>query len=138
MDKHRIILLLNQSVSRELGAIIQYMWQHVLAKGMASPEIVELFKDTALEEMKHAHAFAERIDQLGGAPTVKMHNVMTGVSLVEMVESNRMIEQEAIDLYNEAIGVCREEGDSTTRLLFEKILLEEEGHFRHWRNILSD
>ncbi|MBI4329824.1 MAG: ferritin, partial [Chloroflexi bacterium] len=37
--------ILNQSVAREMGVSIQYMWHHVMALGLASPAVKDIFKD---------------------------------------------------------------------------------------------
>jgi len=95
--------LLNKAIAREIGVSIQYMWQHVMAIGMESPEIKDIFQDIAIEEMKHAEK-------------------------KEMIEADLMAEDEAIELYREIIRIADVEKDSTTRLLFEEILGKEEEH----------
>ncbi|MBM4082858.1 MAG: ferritin, partial [Planctomycetes bacterium] len=52
---------LNKAIARELAVTVQYMWQHVMAIGMDSPAIREVFEDVAIEEMKHAEEIAERL-----------------------------------------------------------------------------
>ncbi len=66
-----LLELLNRSIAREIGVSVQYMWQHVMAMGMKSPEIKDIFEDIAVEEMKHAEKIAERLFYLGGTPTTK-------------------------------------------------------------------
>ncbi len=60
---------LNNALTDELAAIIQYMYHHIMGRGMASPAILDMFKSNSVDEMKHAEAIAERIDLLGGVPT---------------------------------------------------------------------
>ncbi len=127
--------LLNKAIAREIGVSIQYMWQHVMAMGMKSPEIKEVFEDIAIVEMKHAEKIAERLFYLGGIPTTKPTPINVGVSLEEMIGFDLTAENEAIELYTEIIEVADREEDSTTRLLFEEILGEEEEH-RHTFTIL--
>lgn len=64
----KIIDALNVDRADELAAIIQYMGHHYEGEGMESPAILELFKSTATDEMKHAEMLAERIAYLGGTP----------------------------------------------------------------------
>jgi len=120
--------LLNKAIAREIGVSIQYMWQHVMAIGMQSPEIKDIFEDIAIEEMKHAEKIAERLFYLGGTPTTKPTPIKSGGSLKEMIEADLMAEDEAIELYREIIRIADVEKDSTTRLLFEEILGKEEEH----------
>jgi len=130
-----LIELLNKAIAREIGVSVQYMWQHVMAMGMKSPEVKDIFEDIAVDEMKHAEKIAERLFYLGGIPTVKPTPINVGGSLEEMVEHDLKAENEAIELYREIIAFTSEKGDSTTRLLFEEILVEEEEH-KHTFTIL--
>lgn len=127
--------LLNKAIAREIGVSVQYMWQHVMALGMKSPEIKDVFEDIAIEEMKHAEKIAERLFYLGGIPTTKPTPIKVGGSLKEMIEANLKSENEAIEMYSKIIELASENGDSTTRLLFEEILTEEEEH-KHTFTIL--
>ena len=130
-----LIELLNKAIAREIGVSVQYMWQHVMAMGMKSPEVKDIFEDIAINEMKHAEKIAERLFYLGGIPTAKPTPIKVGGSLEEMVEYDLEAENEAIELYKEIIAFSSEKGDSTTRLLFEEILAEEEEH-KHTFTIL--
>ncbi len=131
----QLLELLNKAIAREIGVSIQYMWQHVMAMGMKSPEVKDIFEDIAIVEMKHAEKIAERLFYLGGTPTTKPTPINVGESLEEMVELDLKAEDEAIELYTEIIKVADGEEDSTTRLLFEEILAEEEEH-KHTFTIL--
>ncbi len=44
-----LIELLNKAIAREIGVSVQYMWQHVMAIGMKSPEVKDIFEDIAIE-----------------------------------------------------------------------------------------
>ncbi|VVB88166.1 Ferritin-like domain protein [uncultured archaeon] len=130
-----LLELLNKAIARELGVSIQYMWQHVMAIGMKSPEIKDIFEDIAIVEMKHAEKIAERLFYLGAVPTTKPTPINVGDSLDEMIGLDLRAEDEAIELYSEIIKVADREEDSTTRLLFEEILTDEEEH-KHTFTIL--
>ncbi len=130
-----LLELLNKAIAREIGVSIQYMWQHVMAMGMKSPEIKDIFEDIAIVEMKHAEKIAERLFYLGGTPTTKPTPINVGASLEEMIEFDLQAEDEAIELYTKIIKVADSIEDSTTRLLFEEILTEEEEH-KHTFTIL--
>ena len=127
--------LLNKAIAREIGVSVQYMWHHVMAMGMKSPEIKDIFEDIAIEEMKHAEKIAERLFYLGGIPTTKPAPIKVGGSLKEMIEDNLKSEDEAIEMYSKIIDLASEKGDSTTRLMFEEILTAEEKH-KHTFTIL--
>jgi len=63
--------MLNKAIAMELQVAIQYMWQHVLATGVDSAAVADVFKESAITEMKHAEALAERLAYLDGNPTTK-------------------------------------------------------------------
>lgn len=129
--------MLNQAIAREIQVSVQYMWQHVMAKGLESAEIADVFKDVAITEMKHAEKIAERLFYFDVNPTTKPSPLTVGGSMKDMLEADAKAEEEAIDLYKEIIKVAAAEGDSTTRLLFEEILAEEEGHHDTFTTLLG-
>ena len=129
--------MLNQAIAREIQVSVQYMWQHVMAKGLESAEIADVFEDTAVTEMKHAEKIAERLFYFEVAPTTKPDPIKVGGSVQEMLEADAKAEEEAIVLYKEIIRQASSEGDSTTRLLFEQILAEEEDHHDTFMTLLG-
>ncbi len=133
----RLTDLLNKAIAREIQVSVQYMWQHVMAKGLESAEIADVFKDVAITEMKHAEKIAERLFYFDVTPTTKPDPIKMGGALREMLEYDVRAEEEAIDLYKEIIKQASAEGDSTTRLLFEQILAEEEEHHDTFTTLLE-
>ena len=138
MASDRLKELLNQAVAREIQVSIQYMWQHVLAKGIKGHMVKDLFKKIAITEMKHAEEIAERLAYLGGIPTTKPAPIFVGNKLEEMIKLDVKAEEEAIELYKEIIKVAKEEGDETTHRLFRKILAEEEEHHDEFTSLLEE
>ena len=137
MADSRLLDILNQSIARELQVIVQYMWQHIMVVGLKSPPIADVFKSLAIEEMKHAEAFAERLDYLGGVPTTKPTAITVGGSIEEMLKDDVKAEEEAIAMYRGAIDLCFELKDNVTRVLYEGILEDEEDHHYQLTTILE-
>lgn len=137
MAKKELIDALNQDLSLELGAITQYMWHHVMASGAESPSISQLFREISIVEMKHAEALAERIVYLGGTPTTKPSEIKMGGDLKKMMEDDLAGERHAIKLYKEHLKLAERLGDSTTRMMLEKIIGDEEEHDDKWSTILG-
>ena len=129
--------MLNKAIAREIQVSVQYMWQHVMAKGLESAEIADVFEEVAITEMKHAEKIAERLFYFDVVPTTKPDPLKDGGTVREMLEFDAKAEEEAIDLYKEIIKLAALEGDSTTRLLFEKILSEEEDHHDTFTTLLG-
>ncbi|NTW59343.1 MAG: ferritin [Nitrospirae bacterium] len=129
--------MLQQAIAREIQVSVQYMWQHIMAKGLESAEIADVFEDAAIEEMKHAEKIAERIFYFDVVPTTKPSPIVVVPGLKEMLEADAKAEEEAIDLYKAIIKQAESEGDSTTRLLFEQILADEERHHDTFTTLLG-
>lgn len=133
----QLIDALNQALSDELASIIQYMYHHAMGRGLASPAVLEMFKSHALDEMKHAYAFIERIDLLGGTPTTTVGPVRVGGDLRKMVEDDLEGEQRAVDMYRRYVKLAVQEDDPVTRRLLEDILATEEVHANEWETVLA-
>lgn len=129
--------MLNDAIAREIAVSIQYMWQHVMVKGMYAEAVGPVFRTTALSEMLHAEMIAERLDYLGGMPTTIPAEIKTGGSIKDMLTWNVKAEEEAIALYREIIKLAASEDDITTKKLFENILMEEEGHHNIFTGLLE-
>jgi bacterioferritin len=128
MASEKLKDILNQSIARELQVSIQYMWQHVQWMGVDHYAVSDNFRSIAIEEMKHAERIAERLWYLGGVPTTKPSPISVGKELWEMVDFGIKAEEEAMALYKTIQKIANEEGDSTTRFIFEEILEQEEDH----------
>lgn len=127
---------MNRGIARELQVSIQYMWQHVSVTGINGAVVEGIFKDIAITEIKHAEKIAERLVAIGGNPTIKPYNIVVGSTLEEMLRLDEKAEEEAITLYKQTLLIARDENDSTTRRLFEKILAEEEEHIDTFGKLL--
>ena len=129
--------LLNQAIAREIQVSVQYMWQHVLWKGVQGYAVKDAFRSTAISEMKHAEAIAERLNYLGGTQTTKPAPIFIGDTLKQMIETDKKDEETAISMYRKIILVARKEGDETTEFLFNKILSDEEEHHDLFTTLLE-
>ena len=106
------------------------------SQALTAPSWKTFSAKTAIAEMKHAERLAERLDYLNGVPTTKPDPIFVGGSLIEMLKQDEQDEEEAIELYKEAIQVAAEEGDYTTRRMLEEILAEEENHINTFGKLL--
>lgn len=129
--------MMNQAIAGELQAIVQYMWHHIMVKGMNSTSLMDVFEDIAIEEMKHAEKIAERLFYFDVNPTTKPNHIATGGTPEQMLQANVKAEEEAITLYKQIIAQAASEKDETTRLLFEEILSDEEKHHDTFTTLLG-
>lgn len=137
MASKELLDLLNQAVARELQVSIQYMWQHILWRGVQGFAVKDELKRIAITEMKHAEAIAERLVYLGGRPTTEPTPINVGDKLREMLERDKLDEEWAIELYKRIIETAQNEGDVTTAHLFRSILADEEEHHDIFTSLLE-
>ncbi len=138
MVSEELLDLLNRGIARELQVSIQYMWQHVLWKGVKGFAVKDELESTAITEMKHAEAIAERLVYLGGTPTTKPEPIFVGETLKEMIQRDAKDEEGAISLYKRTVTLAEKEGDITTAELFRKILEDEEEHHDTFTSLLEE
>jgi bacterioferritin len=83
--KAKVIEVLNKARAMELAAITQYMNQHYNLDDMDYGELAAKVKLIAIDEMRHAEGFAERIKELGGEPTTEPDQKVTKGQKVEQI-----------------------------------------------------
>ncbi|MBE0429312.1 MAG: bacterioferritin [Thermoleophilia bacterium] len=134
--REHVIEFLNRARALELNAIAQYMNHHYNLDAMDFGDMAKNVKLIAIDEMRHAEMFAERIGELGGEPTTQPQGKpATDGDPGFMFKSNAHLEDGAILSYNEFLLGCRQNGDSISAKLFEEILDDEQAHFNYFENI---
>jgi bacterioferritin len=134
--KTKVIGVLNKARAMELQAIHQYMNQHYNLDNMDYGELAANIKLIAIDEMRHAEMFAERIKELGGEPTTELAGkVQKGQKVEAIFPFDAALEDDTMDVYNQFVLVCRENGDSTTMKVFETVIDEEQAHFNYFDNV---
>jgi len=125
----KVIEQLNSGLSSELTAIVQYMTQSEMCQNWGYKHLAERTKARAIEEMKHAERFIERIIFLDSIPRVDVGlKPQMGSKVQEQMEINLKDEQDAVRDYNLAVKVCTEAKDDGSRALFERLIKDEERH----------
>lgn len=134
--KKKVVDVLNKARSMELHAIYQYMNQHYNLDNMDYGDLALKVKLIAIDEMRHAEMFAERIKELGGEPSAEAAAKTEKGQQVEVIfPFDAGLEDDTIDVYNQFLLVCRDNGDSTSMKLFEVIIDEEQVHFNYFDNV---
>ena len=134
--KKAVVDALNKARAMELQAIQQYMNQHYNLDDKDYGELAAKVKLIAIDEMRHAEMFAERIKELGGEPVTECAaKVERGQKVEAVFPFDADLEEGAIDAYNQFLLVCRDNGDSTSVKLFETIIDEEQIHFNYFDDV---
>jgi len=134
--RDKAIKVLNQARAMELQAIHQYMNQHYGLDDMDYGELAAQMKLIAIDEMRHAEMFAERVKELGGEPTAELSGpIVKGEKVEAIFVADTAAEQGAIDAYNGFLHVCADNNDSTSVKLFEAVIDEEQAHLNYFDNV---
>ena len=134
--RKKVIEVLNKARAMELEAIYQYMNQHYNLDDMDYGQLAANIKLIAIDEMRHAEMFAERVKELGGEPvTEPAAKTKKGQPVEAIFPFDADLEDYTIDVYNQFLLICRENGDSTSMKLFETIIDEEQSHYNYFDNI---
>ncbi|MFY9399284.1 MAG: bacterioferritin [Desulfomonilia bacterium] len=134
--KEKVIEVLNRARAMELQAIYQYMNQHYNLDDMDYGELAAKIKLIAIDEMRHAEMFAERIKELGGEPTAEpLEKIQKGQKVQDIFGFDTRLEDNTIDEYNQFLKVCTDNGDSVSSKIFETIIDEEQAHSNYFSNV---
>jgi bacterioferritin len=138
--------LLNKAVAAEITGIVQYTNQHekmaflaLRMKNTALEAITEsnktavvskILKDVFMQEMDHLEKISERIYLLEGECVAKPDPLpVVGETAQDFLVLDHALESQAIQLYRQIIAEALKRGDTTTRRMFEDIVIQEEEHF---------
>lgn len=130
----KIIDALNQARSMELQAIHQYMLHHYLLDELDYGKLCAYMKLIAIDEMRHAEKFAERVMALGGEPTCKLAGpVQDTTSIKDVYPCDINMETDTITTYNKLAKLCADLGDSTSAAVFGSVIAEEDVHLGYYQ-----
>jgi len=112
-----------------LTAINQYFIQAKMCHNWALHVLGDKHYAESIGEMKHAELLIDRILFLEGVPEIARYDVIrVGEDVKTQFENDLVLETKGVHTYNDAINICLAENDGGSRELFEKILVESEGH----------
>lgn len=125
----KVVKALNEVLTGELTAINQYFLHARMCKSWGYDRIADKVYKESIDEMKHAQALIDRVLFLEGIPNVqKLGDLNIGETVIEQFEADLALEMIAIPRLRNAIKLCYEANDHTSRELLEHILESEEGH----------
>jgi bacterioferritin len=142
-DVKQAIEILQSVLATEIVCVLRYTMNAVAAAGISSDGVKEEFDEHAKEEQGHMRLVAERINQLGGTPNFNPEGLasraasqyVVGANLVDMIKENLIAERIACEHYRELIRYFGD-GDPTTRVMMERILVNEEEHANDMHDLL--
>ena len=125
----KVIDALNEALREELAAINQYFVHAEMCESWHYDKLASFIMKQSIDEMKHAEALIERLLFLDATPRMTEPMQLTiGQTVRTQLASDYALELGAVQMYNRAVEVARQEGDNASRELFERFLKDEEEH----------
>ncbi|RBP47055.1 bacterioferritin [Arenicella xantha] len=125
-----VIEFLNKALKNELSAINQYFLHARMYKNWGLEKLNAKEYEESIDEMKHADMLIERILMIEGLPNLQdIGKLYIGQNVLEMLQCDLRLEEEAIPLLKEAIAYCETVSDFVSRGIFSSILESEEEHY---------
>lgn len=138
MNKQELIDALNEDLSGELSAIIQYITYAAKTTGPYRPQLSAFFLQEVPDEQMHAQYLANKVVALGGEPTTKARAVPAAKTNREMVEAVLEAEKRAVADYTKRAEQADEFGDKGMVVQLEDIVRDETGHKEEVERLLRD
>ncbi|MCA1299180.1 bacterioferritin [Stappia indica] len=138
MSNEKIVEYLQRALKMELSAAHQYQLHAHTLDDWGLTKLAAQMREEMTEELGHSDMFIERLMFLKAAPDMGFDATpKKAETLPAMFKADLADEEEAIDYYTKAAQHAAEIGDIGTRTLFEKIVLDEEGH-KSWLELQLD
>jgi bacterioferritin len=135
MAEHdELITVLNEAVSLEYTAAIQYNQHSMLLTGRDRLLFEDLFKDSSRESLGHAKMWGDRIVYLGGLPKAEVGAIRQSTNVTEMLEMDIELERRAVEIYSRAHKLCKHE---PTRYMLENHILDEDKDVEELQKLLG-
>lgn len=138
MTKQQLIDALNEDLSYEFSAVIQYLTYAAKVSGPYRPELSKFFLSEVPEETAHAQWLANKIVAMGGEPTTMPRPVGPARTNRQMLEAILAAETEAMKRYTLRAKQAEEFGDKGLQVQLEDMVLDESTHRDETERILRD
>ena len=137
MTKDAFIQALNDDLSNEFAAIIQYTTYAAKVMGPFRPELAKFFMAEVADEQAHAQYLADKIVALGGTPTQKAATVPEANTIKEMLIEVQKAELRAKKEYTERAKQAEALGFKALALDLEDMIRDETNHQEEVQKILD-
>jgi bacterioferritin (cytochrome b1) len=135
MDKAKVIELLNQAISLEYQAYIQYFYQSLKLRGVSTMALKQFLVQEADIELGHSKTLATQVAYLGGTPAFKISDPIIGDTPQEMIRNNIKREEFAIKLYRQIMSLVEE--DEQLYEIIRQILQDELGDVDEFKLLIE-
>ena len=138
MDKQTLIDNLNEDLSGELQAIIQYLTYSAKVTGPWRPQLVTFMQTEIADELLHAQFLADKIAALGGDPTTEPKPIPHADDPRDMLQEILAAELQAGKDYTERAEQAEAYGDKGLAVQLEDMVRDETGHAEETEKLLRN
>ncbi len=124
----QFIKLMNVALSWEYAATIQYIQHASMLTGPEYFAIIDEELQHAQEEFGHAVKLSDKIQHLGGIPTVVVAEVKTSLDNVEMLKQDLQAEIDALNRYRKLVEMAETMHLYDVGQMLREIALVEQEH----------
>ena len=129
MSNNSTVENLNKALQMEMSAAHQYQLHAHVLDDWGLNLLADKMREEQAEEIGHSDLFIERIMFLKGTPQIAFaKSPERAETLPDMFKADLADEEEAVEFYLSAARQAYEANDVGSRMLFEKIAMDEEGH----------
>lgn len=129
MSNNATVENLNKALQMEMSAAHQYQLHAHVLDDWGLNLLADKMREEQAEEIGHSDLFIERIVFLKGTPEIAFaKSPKRAETLPDMFKADLADEEEAIEFYLSAARQAYEANDVGSRMLFERIAMDEEGH----------
>jgi len=130
MNKKEMIALLNEDLTKEYAAAVQYVQHAACVTGAQYQAIQKELIIHSNEEMGHALSLSDQIATLGGIPTIDVNERHIAKDSKKMLKQDLAGEEDAIRRYRARVSQAEEMKEYGLKRALEDILVVEEEHRR--------
>jgi bacterioferritin len=137
MSREDLIAALNDDLSSEYMAILQYIQYSALVKGLDRPQLSAFLRGEIPDELGHAQFLSDKIVALGGIPTSDAKPVPGATDNRAILQNVLRAEEAAVRGYKERVQQADAFGDVGLRVQLENMVQDETGHMEEVQKLLA-
>lgn len=137
-DLEQLIEGLNQDLTHEYAAMIQYIYNASAVSGLSRQVLKPYFEAESQDELNHARYLSEKIINLGGIPEVKPTSVKRLTQVRDMLQHALNEEVATIERYKTRLNQADKIGDIALKIQLEEMIADETNHKEELERLLKD
>lgn len=136
-NKKELIELLNEDISGELTAAMQYFFYGSTMTGLEFSQVKKDFLAHVTEEFGHAIMLANFVTHFGGAPTTKIGELKRAKDPRQMLKDILEMEEQTVKRYTQRVDQAKAAREYALEERLEDILAEEQDHVMELKDLLG-